>query len=594
MATSSTSKAPRLDASVLTFHEQVHPRFWLGNGKLRAVVRERLRKIAAAYQQHLSLPEGVRIQDITFTGSLTGRNYTAHSDVDIHLLVDYDEVGDEALVTDYFDLKRKEWSNTYPITIYGFPVEVYVQSASQFADDPAGHYSLRKNRWVRPVPEPGQDHEQIDERARKLAADYALEAKQILAETSKTTQLAAIKEFIKRFKSLRQRGITSKAGIYSAENLAFKILRNSGSLDKLWQVQSELEAQALTLTEQTHFTTMNYLLTETQLVTLRQALLAEQTFLSECASLNLLAEQALLTEGVLDKLTEKIKTLLGSGGAPLLRKTLLAAVMGGSMLLSPDAVAQAASAAGMDQGQVASLTSELKQAQAQRQATPGKAQAGSYGAALQELNHRYAIDNADPAKTKQYMRFTGNTADVIGIGKNGYPLFQAGSASQAALDDAFANPKVITGVASMPTGNGTSKEFAGRFVKANGLYYVYTQNAPTPGPTVAATPEATPAAAAPAPSSSAGEVKPEKGYLYDFTGIFHQAQLRYNFKKRANGVVQDDVFNGPKNYTNLADYTRDFIRRSGFGLERYTDEQFDELFANGSKVRVPQLPGGRG
>lgn len=588
-----TTSSPRLDTSVLTFHDALQPRFWLPDQMLRPVVRERLVKIAAAYQDHLALPKGVKVRDITFTGSLTGRNYTRYSDVDIHLLVDYEAVGDEALVSDYFDLKRKAWSETYPVSVYGFPVEVYVQSYKQYHQDPAGHYSLRSNKWVRPAPEPGQDQEAKDEKALVLARQYVQQARGILAKSGKPGQLGSIKSFIQRFKSMRQRGISGKAGIYSAENLAFKILRNSGSLDKLWDIEARLESQALTLKEQlTHLPmkTPVFNLTESQVKMVKRALLAEQQFLRECTQMgNLLTEEDLLNEGLLDSLGEKIKNVFNSGGAPLLRKTLLAAVLAGKLLIPVDAIARAASEAGLDRVQTTELVSDINDAR-EKTGTSGEAHFQDFAAALRELNQRYVIDNNDPQHQKQFMHFTGELKDVVDIGKNGFPIFAPGSVSQQTMDAAFASPQPLTGVVSVPVG-GQLKEFAGKFVEANGLFYTFAQSKP---PVADSTSNggrsATPT---PAPTSARASVE-DKGHMFDFSGIVFQARERYNFKKRSDGTVNDNLYGGPKAYTNLADYTADFIRRSGFGLESYSNAQFAQLFSNGLKVRVPKLPGGGG
>jgi hypothetical protein len=588
MPKTTASTSPRLDASVLTFQAAPHAKFWLPNGQLRKVVRTRLLKIADEYAAYLNLPKGVKIQDITFTGSLTGLNYTKHSDVDVHLILSYEDLGTgQDLATDFFDLKRKDWAATHPITVYGYPVELYAQDADQYKQDPAGHFSLLKNKWTHPVPEI-EPEDLEDEEALALAREYADEARAILRERKPHAQLARIKAFIKRFKSLRQRGITSKAGIYSPENLAFKILRNSGSLDTLWTQQSELEAAELTLTETFHPMSATpltgLLLTESQLPALRTALRARQTFLHECTALtNLLTEGELLEEGLGDKITAKLKSLLDTGGPALLRKSVLAAVMGGSLLLGSEAIAKAAAGAGLDQGHVATLQREVEQARAEADtADPALA------SQLKQLEQRYVIDNADASHTKQHLRFTGDVADVTGIGRNGYPLFKPGSASQQALEQAFSNPAVIKGTINMPGKDGKLKDFAGTFVKASGLYYVYNQ-----GGGIQAAPAATvaPTAAAPEPAPAAVPTAKAPGYLFDFSGLFVQAKERFNFKKRPNGVVTDVVGGQQKSYTNFTDYAYDFVRQSGTGLEGYSNDQIDALFANGAKVHVPHLPG---
>lgn len=601
-----SNPTPRLDASVLHFHAKPYPRFWLPDGKLRPVVRTRLLKIADAYLTYLNLPAGVKVKDITLTGSLTGRNYTTNSDVDIHLLVDYERVaGSVELVGEFFDLKRKDWSANHPITVYGFPVELYAQDLTQFEADGAGHYSLRQDKWVHPVPEPVE--ERIDDKAAlALARTYAKEAVALLALKSPTAQLPAIRAFLTRFRALRQRGLTSKGGLYSPENLAFKILRNSGSLDQVWTAESRLQAQALTLTESlipnSPMKTPIIRINESQVPVLQAALHAHNVFLKECAEMgNMLTEGDMLEESVMNSLGEKFKSLFQQGGPVLLRKSIMAAVLGGSLLLSSEAIADTARSAGLDQAQVTQLQRDVEAAKPSGEANaPG--QAAAHAKALTQLHQRYVVDNADAKHQRQFMKFTGNLADVVGIGENGYPLFAPGSPSQLAFDQAFLNPQPVTGIVNAPDGNGGVKDFAGRFVLANGLWYNLGNGQPTDdasagaGSSAAASSAASSAAATPgAPSSPVAPAGNQAsanggGYMFDFSGLFAQARGRFLFKKRADGVVTDNIVGKVKRYTDFTDYAADFVRASGHGLEGYSDQQITDLFANGVKVRLNTLP----
>lgn len=582
------SKSTRLNGSVLAFKETLHPRFFTKAGKLRPVVRERLLRIADVYRESLYLPAAAKVKDIVFTGSLTTLNYTSSSDVDIHLLVDYSKVtSDPELAADLFATKRDAWSISHELTVYGFPVELFVQDSRDVKTNPSSFYSLTHDKWVKEAPTPPEN---LPKQAiLDLAETWADRAEKVLAMPLTPRCETALIALQQEIKKARQQGISSKDGLYSRQNLAYKVLRNTGILDKLWKKREQLVITSLTLNEQ-HQPVMqkHFIIKESQLPILREALQAQHQFLNECAQMTRqLNEGAVLEEGLADTLTQKLKELMGKGGPALLRKSLLAAVMGGSLLMSHEGIAKAAEQAGLDRTQVEQLKQELDKA--------GQGDQGKFTQALEQLKQRYVVDGSDAQKTKHYMHFTGNIADVTGIGENGYPLFKPGSESDKQFKAAFAAPKIVKGIVNV-----RGKDFPGQFVLANGLWYNIGDpavKAEIPGGAVSGA-EATPApaassAAAPASGGAKASVD-DAGYLFDFSALMTQAQQRYNFKKRANGTVTDPISGQNKTYTSFVDYAYDFVRQSGTGLENYTNDQIDQLFSKGMKVRVPKLPAGQG
>ncbi len=586
------SNSPRLNGSVLSFKETLHPRFFTAKGHLRPVVRERLLRIAEAYRESLYLPATAKVKDIVFTGSLTTLNYTPSSDVDIHLLVDYSKVAeDQELVADLFGTKRDWWAFSHELSVYGFPVEIFVQDSRDIKTNPSSFYSLIKDAWVKEAPDPPQDLPKEDILA--LAETWATRAQKALAMPLTPRCEKAIADLQREIKQARQKGISSKAGLYSSQNLAYKVLRNTGILDKLWKKREQLLVTTLTLTEQ-HAQAMSskhFIIKESQLPIIKGAMQAQHAFLTECAQLNRqLNEGTVLEEGLADTLTLKLKELMGKGGPALLRKSLLAAVMGGSLLLSHESIAKAAEQAGLDRTQVEQLKQELDKAK------PATGDQQKFTQALEQLKQRYVVDGSDAQKTKHYMKFTGNIADVTGIGENGYPLFKTGSESDKQFKAAFVAPKIIKGIVNV-----RGKDFPGQFVLANGLWYNIGDpavQAAVPGGSVSGA-QAAPSTPSPSPAATpaGGGAKAsvdDAGYMFDFSALMTQAQQRYNFKKRANGTVTDPISGQNKTYTSFVEYAYDFVRQSGTGLETYTNDQIDSLFSKGMKVRVPKLPAGQG
>jgi predicted nucleotidyltransferase len=101
---------------VLTIHDTLNRKFW-ADDKLKDEILYNLRSIAQDFFKELNL-EGVEIDDITFTGSLANFNYTSYSDIDLHILVDFNKIDEnEELVREYFSGKSSNWNNKHNINI---------------------------------------------------------------------------------------------------------------------------------------------------------------------------------------------------------------------------------------------------------------------------------------------------------------------------------------------------------------------------------------------------------------------------------------------------------------------------------------------
>ena len=84
-------------------HQNLNQSLWSEDDQLKPEVRERLLEIA---QQFISKTQGAdaEIKDITFTGSLANYNYSMLSDIDLHILIDFEQLNDDIdLVKDYFN-----------------------------------------------------------------------------------------------------------------------------------------------------------------------------------------------------------------------------------------------------------------------------------------------------------------------------------------------------------------------------------------------------------------------------------------------------------------------------------------------------------
>ena len=220
-----------IDKEGFVVRDSLHPDFWTENG-LKPFIRQRLISIVKDFFEGIGLPD-LKIKDITFTGSLANYNWSKFSDIDLHVLVDFSEVNeDRDLVREMFNGKRFIWNERHNIPINGFEVEIYVQDDSE-SHESTGVYSVLSNEWLAQPQkvDPTIDWENIEKKVTWLM-DQIDRVQCCYDEKSYAdahNHAVRIKEKIKRF---RQSGL-EREGAYSAENIAFKVLRRNGSLAKL-------------------------------------------------------------------------------------------------------------------------------------------------------------------------------------------------------------------------------------------------------------------------------------------------------------------------------------------------------------------------
>jgi len=211
--------------------ETLEPNFWPLGKKLRPSIRKRLIEIAKDFYDSLEID--AELKDITFTGSLANYNWSPYSDVDLHLIVDYTEVeADPDLAKDYFNAKKSLWNRIHDIRIDGFEVEVYVQDDNE-PHTSTGVYSVMNDEWLTEPNrvEPSFDWNDITKKAEGIM-DQVDRAVKIYKDRKYTDALQYIDKLKEKIRKFRKTGL-DRAGEFSGENIAFKVLRRNGYLEKL-------------------------------------------------------------------------------------------------------------------------------------------------------------------------------------------------------------------------------------------------------------------------------------------------------------------------------------------------------------------------
>lgn len=234
----------------------LEPRLWGDGMKLDSRARLKLLDIADDFWDFVSI-DWVKPYGIFLTGSICNYNWSKYSDIDLHIVVEFDDVSEKYdFVRDYFNSKKAEWNEKHGgLSIYGYPIEVYVEDV----DDETvsnGIYDLEANEWsTKPsmdkVKQIGLDKYAIKERAAKAMTHIdALEDK--VRSTNDVAKLSdaadELSAFIEAIRSDRRKGLADM-GEFSPSNIVYKVLRRSGYLDKAWSLQDELYDRINTIKE---------------------------------------------------------------------------------------------------------------------------------------------------------------------------------------------------------------------------------------------------------------------------------------------------------------------------------------------------------
>ena len=216
-------------------HNELNPLLWQGE-ELRPEVKMALLKIAKDFVEYVEVP--FEVKDLVLTGSQLGYYYTKHSDLDLHIIVDFDTVNCDREAAELFDTKRLLYKKQYDISIHGVPVEVYIEDSNFPAV--SATYSLGKGGWrVKPNSQP----EKID------SAEIIRMSKiwgTVIGKAIESNDLETGRKVLKMLRNYRKLGL-KQTGEYGIENLVYKTLRNSKIIEKLMKMIGDLHDQSLSI-----------------------------------------------------------------------------------------------------------------------------------------------------------------------------------------------------------------------------------------------------------------------------------------------------------------------------------------------------------
>lgn len=211
--------------------KELNPNLFSKN-KIKPDIRKKLLKIAKDFYDELEMD--FKLQDVLLVGSNVSYNYTEVSDLDVHILADFNAINVPTdILIELFKAKKSLWNTAHDITINGHEVELYVQDTRE-KNISNGIYSLGKNGWIQEpkYTEPKTDQKLVIQKTDKYIKYIScLERSAKLSDGASSMHQQALK-FKEDLFTKRKAGL-AKIGIFSIENLVFKVLRTKGHIERL-------------------------------------------------------------------------------------------------------------------------------------------------------------------------------------------------------------------------------------------------------------------------------------------------------------------------------------------------------------------------
>jgi predicted nucleotidyltransferase len=229
------SKEIKIPADVLNsfaIKSELNPQIWQ-EYKLNPSVRTKLVKIANDFFKELNLPSEVKMKDIIFTGSLANFNWSKFSDIDLHIVLDFSQIeAEDKFKEDFFYAQKALWNQAHDITVYKYPVELYVQDKKAKLVASAV-YSVKNDKWIL---QPKREEFKVNKKVIKQKADRFINNLKDIKKDYEENKLQSVVDKVKilkdKIKNYRTSGLED-GGEYAIENLVFKTLRRTPFMDIL-------------------------------------------------------------------------------------------------------------------------------------------------------------------------------------------------------------------------------------------------------------------------------------------------------------------------------------------------------------------------
>lgn len=212
--------------------DTLSPDIW-PDGNLSPKIKTQLVRIAKDFIKELKPKTPIRIKDILFTGSLANYNWSKFSDIDMHILVDFNDLdANKDIAKEYFDAQKNLWNQKHDITVFNYPVELYVQDVKEKLVATAV-YSVLHDKWIR---KPEREGFKLNKKVIKDKADKFITQLKDIRTAYKKEDYQEVVDMVTslkaKIKTMRKSGL-EKGGELSDENIVFKVLRRTQFMEIL-------------------------------------------------------------------------------------------------------------------------------------------------------------------------------------------------------------------------------------------------------------------------------------------------------------------------------------------------------------------------
>jgi len=218
--------------------------FELKNGKYVMIkdIRKKLLKITDNFMNFLGVE--FFIHDVVLTGSLSNYNWSEFSDIDLHIVIDFEDAKyNTKLLKEFFNSKKGLWNEIHSVKIKNYDVEIYVQDVNE-SHVSSGVYSILNDKWNI---ESKKSNTKINEKKIiEKSEEYENIIDKLIRSSNKKDVLKDVELVSNKIKKFRQCGLDS-GGEYSYENLTFKLLRRNGYIKKLLDLKTNVTDKKLSI-----------------------------------------------------------------------------------------------------------------------------------------------------------------------------------------------------------------------------------------------------------------------------------------------------------------------------------------------------------
>lgn len=219
-------------------HDTLNPKlFDTTTNLLLPDVRKQIINIVTEFEDYLQVP--IEIADIQLVGSNASYNYTETSDLDVHIIANFELVScDPEILKALYDAKKSSFNKSLDIKLHGIDVEIYIQDIkSGIASN--GIYSVCDNKWVK---EPKPIKSITKHNVEKEFEKWETKIKEVLEHNN----YEEISNTINMLYLIRHNSIAVD-GEYGKGNTLFKEIRSAGYLQQLKDALEKALSKKLSL-----------------------------------------------------------------------------------------------------------------------------------------------------------------------------------------------------------------------------------------------------------------------------------------------------------------------------------------------------------